>query len=174
MLRSLYRASAWCDRAENHAELAHLLAQPRYVGAPLELLHRALSGAFALSSDSPAVVLEDFHVPFAGAATFPWVSHALWFYSQMVRWGQARWSEAGLELARGAYRPDLYRRALATLDLDLPLADMKVERSSSAAVEVASSKGTLSLGATGFVDGKAFDPSDLSGYLDALARTANR
>ena len=33
---------------------------------------------------------EDFFVPFAKAATFPWKSHALWFYSQMVRWGQVQ------------------------------------------------------------------------------------
>ncbi len=51
----------------------------------------------------------DFFVPFAKAATFPWKSHALWFYSQMVRWGQVQHSPENANIARETYRPDLYR-----------------------------------------------------------------
>jgi ABC-type nitrate/sulfonate/bicarbonate transport system substrate-binding protein len=170
LLRALYRASEWCERSENHGELAQLLADPHYIGAPRDLLHRALTGVVALGHHSPAVPLDDFHVSVRQAATFPWVSHALWFYSQMVRWGQTHWSEAGLVAARATYRPDLYRAALAPLDLDLPTLDMKVEGDSAAPVAVPSSKGTLTLGPWGFVDGRTFDPSDLPAYLRALAR----
>ena len=170
LLRCLYRATEWCDRTENHGRLAEMLAEDRYVGASHELLHCALAGMLALSHDTPVVPLQDFYVPLAHSATFPWKSHALWFYSQMVRWRQTHWSEASLAMARDTYRPDLYRRALAPFDLDLPAVDTKVEAEAASAPPVASTKGTADAGPWGFVDGRTFDPSDLPGYLRALAR----
>ena len=77
--RALYRASLWCERPENHPELARLLAQPRYVGAPTELLRQALGGQLTLTANSAPVHLENFFTPARHNATFPWVSHALWF-----------------------------------------------------------------------------------------------
>ena len=58
--------------------------------------------------------VEDFFVPFAKAATFPWKSHALWFYSQMVRWGQVAHTPENAAIARETLsaRP-LSRRAEA-------------------------------------------------------------
>src|SRR6186713_1831393 len=60
--RALYRASVWCEEPGNHAELAGLLSQPRYVGAPAELLRRALGGRLALTTHSEPVQVEDFFV----------------------------------------------------------------------------------------------------------------
>ena len=67
----------------------------------------------------------DFFVPFAKAATFPWKSHALWFYSQMVRWGQVAHTPENMSIARETYRPDLYRAALRPLGVALPAANAK-------------------------------------------------
>lgn len=144
LLRSLYRASAWCSDPANHDALATLLAEPGYVGESRELLRNALAGRPVLSKGGVPVDIEEFFVPFAHAATFPWVSHALWFYSQMVRWGQTSWSDADVELARGTYRPDLYRSALASLDVDLPAVDTRDEV---------------------FFDAKPFDPDSLRAYV---------
>ena len=71
--------------------------------------------------------VDDFFVPFAKAATFPWKSHALWFYSQMVRWGQVPHTAENASIARETYRPDLYRAALKPLGIALPVANAKVE-----------------------------------------------
>ncbi|TIX49320.1 MAG: nitrate transporter, partial [Mesorhizobium sp.] len=76
---------------------------------------------------------EDFFLPFGKAANFPWKSHALWFYTQMVRWGQIKHSAAHMALARDAYRPDLYRAALKPLGVALPGANAKVEGALTAA-----------------------------------------
>jgi NitT/TauT family transport system ATP-binding protein len=141
LLRALYRASQWCEQSENHADLAQLLAQPRYVGAPAEVLRRGLDNALALRHGSPAVAIPDFYVPVARAATFPWVSHAVWFYLQMVRWRQIEFSPAHVAAACATYRPDLYRAALAHLVADIPGADVQAER---------------------FFDGAAFEASDLT------------
>ena len=66
-------------------------------------------------------------MPFAKAATFPWKSHALWFYSQMVRSGQVNHTAENAMIARETYRPDLYRAALKPLGIALPVANAKVE-----------------------------------------------
>ena len=128
LLRTLYRAALWTERPENHAEVAKLLAEPRYVGAAAGLLHRALAGRLTLEPGSDPVVLRDFYVPASHAATFPWVSHALWMYAQMVKWRQVEHSAEHATAVRSTYRPDLYRAALARLHIDIPPVDLKVER----------------------------------------------
>lgn len=126
--RALYRASMWCEQSENHADLAQLLAQPRYVGAPAELLRRGLDNDLILKPGAAVTHVPDFYLPAGRAATFPWVSHALWFYSQMVRWRQIEFSTEHVSAVRSTYRPDLYRAALSGLEADIPAADIKVER----------------------------------------------
>ena len=142
--RALYRASQWCERPENHAGLATLLAQPRYIGAPADLLRRALQGQLTLTTNSAPVQLENFYIPARHQATFPWVSHALWFYSQMLRWKQIEFSAKHLAAVRSTYRPDLYRAALAAINPDIPVEDSKVER---------------------FFDGEAFDPAEFASRI---------
>ena len=139
LLRALYRAAAWTEAPENHAEVAKLLADPRYVGASAGLLHRALSGRLALQPGADPTPLADFFVPASHQATFPWVSHALWMYTQMVRWRQVEFSAEHEAGARRTYRPDLYRAALAHLAVDIPSVDLKIER---------------------FFDGREFDPDN--------------
>jgi two-component system, oxyanion-binding sensor len=145
LLRALYRAAAWTEAPENHAEVAKLLAEPRYVGASAGLLHRALAGRLALQPGADPTCLADFFVPANHHATFPWVSHALWIYAQMVRWGQVEFSAEHEAAARKTYRPDLYRTALAQLAADIPPTDVKVER---------------------FFDGRDFDPENLRAWLE--------
>jgi len=135
--RALYRASVWCENRENHAELGKLLGQPRYVGAPADLLHRALSGQLTLTTGAEPVQFDDFFTPAGHNATFPWVSHALWFYEQMLRWKQIEFAANQVAAVRATYRPDLYRAALASVAPDIPLEDTKIER---------------------FFDGGTFDP----------------
>jgi len=139
LLRALHRASAWCEQRENSGALAKLLAQPRYVGTPAELLHGALDGRLMLVPGSTPTPVQDFYVAARHTANFPWISHALWFYAQMVRWKQVDLAEDQAAAACATYRPDLYRAALAGLDPSCPTHDAKRER---------------------FFDGGTFDPAD--------------
>ncbi len=127
LIRALHRASGWCGDASNHADLAHMLAASRYVGAPAELLQAALANRLSLAPGTLPAALPKFFVPGGADATFPWVSHALWFYSQMVRWRQIEPLPAHLDVVRQAYRPDIYRRALARIARDTPDVDSKLE-----------------------------------------------
>ena len=127
LIRALHRASLWCEDPANHVDLAHMLGAARYVGAPAELLQAALANRLPLAPGAKPSALADFFVTARHAATFPWVSHALWFYTQMVRWKQIEPAESHLTAVRGTYRPDIYRRALARSGIDVPSADTKVE-----------------------------------------------
>jgi len=164
LLRALYRAALWCDDPANHGALADILAAPHYLDRPRDILLRGLSGRLELTRGQTTGIA-DFLV-FAGkAATFPWVSHALWLYSQMVRWGQAVHSARAVQIAQRTYRPDLYRVALRGLDVAMPSANAKVEGALAAARPVASSTGKLVLGPDGFFDGASFDPARLDEYV---------
>ena len=128
LLRALYRAALWCEDPANRADLAHMLAAARYIGASANLLQNALGNRLALAAGTPPVSIPDFHFMARHHATFPWVSHALWFYSQMLRWRQIEVAVGDISVVRNTYRPDIYRRALAPLKLDLPTSDSKIER----------------------------------------------
>ena len=117
LLRAMYRASQWCERAENHAELATILAEPRYVGVAAEILRLGLSGDLLIEPNLAPVPTRDFLVFARHHATFPWVHHAAWFYSQMVRWNQIEHSDEHARAANATYRPDIYRSALGSMKI---------------------------------------------------------
>lgn len=157
LVRALYRSAQWCEDPANHEELARLLAEPRFVGAPADILLRGLSNRLRLYPEGELQHLPDFYVPAAHAATFPWVSHALWFYSQMVRWSQVAFDESHVAQVRATYRPDLYRLALSKSVSDVPAMDTKVE-------------GAHQYGPDGFFDERRFDSDDLANYLRDLTK----
>ena len=161
LIRALYRAASWCDQPENHAALARLLAEPRYIGASLEVLQQSLAGRIRFAPNTQRIAVADHMIFSRHLATFPWASHALWFYSQMVRWGQCAPSQHNADAARAAYRPDLYRAALQQLRVELPMTDFKAEHSTASR-----DTGTQNaFAAEGFFDGRTFDPADLANYL---------
>ena len=166
LLRSLYRAAEWCGTRANHRELAGLLAGAGYVDCPAEWFHAALDGSIGVGGGD-TVAASDFFVPHAKGATFPWKSHALWFYTQMVRWKQVEASNANETIARGTYRPDLYRAALRELGVALPGANAKVEGALTAATPVGSAGASLILGPDGFFDGAIFDPDHVDAYINS-------
>ncbi|CAK7261474.1 MULTISPECIES: CmpA/NrtA family ABC transporter substrate-binding protein [unclassified Shinella] len=168
LLVALHHASLWCGDPRNHAELASLLALPAYVGREPDLLLPALTGVLPVGGGAVRTV-GDFFVPQAKAATFPWKSHALWFYTQMVRWRQVAHTEANRQVAAKTYRPDVYRAALKALGIAMPSASAKVEGALTAETPVGSS-GALTLGPDGFFDGGRFDPDDVDGYIAAQSR----
>lgn len=166
LLRALYNAAQWCGLEENHQALAVALSGADYLGHRPEIIGRALSGKLMLGGGE-VVTIEDFFVPSAKAATFPWQSHALWFYSQLVRWGMVDHTKKNIEIVIQSYRPDICRRALSPLNASLPSANAKVEGALTAPTPVGATSKTLILGPDGFFDGKVFDPDQLEGYLGA-------
>lgn len=164
LLRALHHSARWCQDPANRDELAALMAEPRFLGQPPAIQMPVLTGHLQLGGGAERAI-EDFFVPFDKAANFPWKSHALWFYTQMVRWGQLAHTRQNLAIARDCYRPDLYRAALKPLGVALPGANAKVEGALRAATPVGSAGASLVLGPDGFFDGQIFDPDRIDAYI---------
>lgn len=160
LLIALHRAAHWCGEATNRDMLAAVLARDHYLGLPEGILMRGLSGTIL-----PGRSMDDFLIYQDRAANFPWKSHALWFYSQMVRWGQIQFEPAHVGTAASTYRPDIYRQALGHLDVPLPGASAKVEGALATTTFVPASGGPLPLGPDGFFDGVIFDPDLIEDYV---------
>lgn len=169
LLRGIYRAAVWCANPANREELAEILSRPTYVDRPTGWMIPALSGQIGVG-DGEIVQVDEFFVPLAKAATFPWKSHALWLYTQMVRWGQIKHDKANAAIARETYRPDIYRAALEPLGVALPGANAKVEGALKRATPVGSAGASLTLGPDGFFDGGLFDPDKIDDYIASQAR----
>jgi len=163
IIRAIYRAGLWCQDASNHLRAAQIMAGPAYLNQPVDIVARALTGQ--IDGGAQQVSLPDFYVPHAGAANFPWKSHGLWYYSQMVRWGEVAFSQENAEIAARTFRPDIYRAALAPLRAAAPRDDYRVEGNSTSIHAAPAAEGTLELGPNRFFDGTVFDPSLLEIYV---------
>ncbi|MDZ4843274.1 MAG: CmpA/NrtA family ABC transporter substrate-binding protein [Hyphomicrobium aestuarii] len=158
VLQAVYHACVWCDAPENAGRVAALLSAPQYLDQPGAVLERALQVPPDKTAPRPLRFA-------AQGATFPWVSHALWIYAQMLRFGQTEHGSAHIAAVSTTYRPDLYRSAIAPLGIAVPSANAKIEGALDAPSAVASANGRLFLGPDCFFDGRQFDPHALEAYL---------
>jgi two-component system, oxyanion-binding sensor len=161
LLLALHRSAVWCADSENVDELAATVSRSSYLDVPVEHVYQGLQG-----SVGHALAQDDFLQFYHRAANFPWQSHALWFYAQMVRWQQVQHSEEGTRRAKATYRPDIYRRALKSAGVALPGASAKVEGALQLPTHIPAQGGQLVLGPDGFFDGVQFDPDVLHEYIE--------
>jgi len=171
LLRALYAAGRVCEDRNRIDEVAAILARPAYLDAPAERIARALRGRLRFTAGEEARPIPDFLLMHREAANFPWVSQALWLYTQMARWGDAELSPESERTVRRVFRPDLYRRALGGTGAALPSASAKMEGAIANPSGVGTVQGRLVLGPDRFFDGQSFDPDDLPTYLEMLRRT---
>ncbi|MDS7596291.1 CmpA/NrtA family ABC transporter substrate-binding protein [Agrobacterium tumefaciens] len=164
LLRALYRAGEWCSNPANIEELAGILAAPHYLHTGGDFLLPALTG-YISTSLRDMQRYPDFFITSAKAANFPWQSQALWFFSQMMRWGEVhgnlRHDAATVEAVRNSYRPDIFRKAMKPLFVPVPAANLKLEGTLIHPVYVGASRTGLVLGPDRFFDGHVFDPETL-------------
>ncbi len=166
LVRAIYRAGIWCGAPENHAEAARIMSGAAYLDTSTEVVARALTGMLDIGAGVVRHVPDHF-VPHAYGANFPWKSHALWYYSQMVRWGEVAASAEHATLAAACFRPDLYRAALASIGSVVPADDYKTDGTRAAAAPITAIGGTLIAGPDLFFDGKVFDPAFIDAYIDS-------
>jgi NitT/TauT family transport system ATP-binding protein len=166
-IRAVYRAGQWCQDSANHLRAAEIMAAPAYLDRPVEIVSRALTGQ--IDGGAQQLSIPDFYVPHAGAANFPWKSHGLWYYSQMVRWGEVGFSATNATIAAATFRPDLYRAALAPLGVAVPAQDLRVDGDQADKHAVPAIGGTIELGPNLFFDGQIFDPDAVEAYIQSQA-----
>ena len=165
LLRALHAAAKWCSDENNVHALANILARPDYLNRNVSAIEPGLTGS--ILSDSTLDNGLKFFEPYSRAATFPWQSHALWLYTQMVRWGHVEHQSENIAVARSSFRPDLYRECLAPLGVAVPVANSKLEGGLREMTAVGVSSATLYLGPDGFFDDAIFDPDEMEAYIAA-------
>ena len=164
VLKALIRAAYWLDAKDggNRMEAVRMIAQPQYVGADEKVIANSMTGTFEYEKGDKRA-LPDFNVFFRYNATYPYYSDAVWYLTQMRRWGQIAEHKADGwydEVARKVYRPDLYAIAAKAL-----IAEGKLKASDFP--DFASETGYRAPTAE-FIDGVTYDGSQPNAYLDSL------
>lgn len=119
VVKALIRAAYWLDENNNanRAEAVKLLAKSEYVGADYEVIANSMTGTFEYEKGDVREV-PDFNVFFRYNATFPYYSDAIWYLTQMRRWGQIAEEKPDdwyMNIAKQVYRPDIYQQAAQAL-----------------------------------------------------------
>ncbi len=119
MVKALIRAAKWLDENNNanRMEAVKILAKPSYVGADADVIANSMTGTFEYEKGDKRPV-PDFNVFFRYYATYPYYSDAVWYLTQMRRWGQITegkpdsWYD---EVAKKVYKPEIYLKAAKLL-----------------------------------------------------------
>jgi len=166
LVKALIRAGHWldADNNANRAAAAKLISQPFYVGADENVIANSMTGVFAYARDDIRET-PDFNVFFRYHATYPYYSDAIWYLSQMRRWGQisdAKPDSWYQDIAKQVFQPALYQRAAKALIAEgkLTAADFP---------DFAAESGYRPVDATRFIDGKQFDATAPNAYLQQFA-----
>ena len=119
LTRALIRAAMWLDENDNANRPAavKILSQSNYVGADYEVIANSMTGTFEYEKGDKREV-PDFNVFFRHHATYPYYSDAIWYLTQMRRWGQIDTDKPDdwyKEVAAKVYRPDIYGNAARSL-----------------------------------------------------------
>ena len=119
VVKALLRAAKWLDADDNanRPEAVKYLSQPNYVGADYDVIANSMTGTFEFEKGDKREI-PDFNVFFRYNATYPYFSDAVWYLTQMRRWGQIAEPKADSwydEVAKSVYRPDLYEIAAKEL-----------------------------------------------------------
>ncbi|MCO4784748.1 CmpA/NrtA family ABC transporter substrate-binding protein [Marinomonas atlantica] len=165
VVKAMIRAAKWLDENNNanRPEAVEILSRSEYVGADYDVIANSMTGTFEYEKGDKRDI-PDFNVFFRHNATYPYYSDAIWYLTQMRRWGQiaeGKSDEWYMETAKDVYRPDIYAQAANSLIEDgLMMAsefpDFETEDGFKPPQE-------------GFIDGKVYDGKQPNEYLKKFA-----
>jgi nitrate/nitrite transport system substrate-binding protein len=169
LVKAMIEACRYCGEPKNREEVAKIITNKSFTGAKLKLTKPAIVGEYnygGFDDKKRLVKSTDTTIFFEKPAnlvkapndhsTFLWQSQSIWLMTQSARWGQIKEIPKNAEeLARKAWKTDLYREIAAEMGIESPKEDYKIEQ------------------AELFIDKKAFDPSDPVGYLKSFEIRAN-
>jgi len=165
VVKAMIRAAKWLDdeNNKNRPEAVKILSKSQYVGADYEVIANSMTGTFEYEKGDKREV-PDFNVFFRYNATYPYYSDAIWYLTQMRRWGQISDSKPDswyMDIAKKVYRPDIY--ALAAKEL---IAEGVIE--ASAFPDFATETG-FKPPQKHFIDNIVYDGTQPNAYLDKFA-----
>ncbi len=165
VVKSLIRAAEWLDANNNgnRPEAVKILAQPNYVGADYDVIANSMTGTFEYEKGDKRDV-PDFNVFFRYNATYPYYSDAIWYLTQMRRWGQISEQKPDswyMDVAKSVYRPDIYAQAAKEL-----IAEGKLKASDFPAFDT---EDGFKAPQSDFIDGITYDGKQPNAYLEKFS-----
>ncbi|MBF6057107.1 CmpA/NrtA family ABC transporter substrate-binding protein [Thiomicrorhabdus heinhorstiae] len=164
IVKAMIRAAYWLDEQNNKNRPAavKILSQPNYVGADYKVIANSMTGTFEYEKGDKRSE-PDFNVFFRYNATYPYYSDAIWYMTQMRRWGQISEQKSDdwyKQMAKKVYRPDIYKKAVQEL-----ISDGKFKKSDFAEVyETDGFRGEQD----DFMDGIPYDGSKPNAYIESM------
>ncbi len=160
VIKALIRASLWLDAEnnKNRNEGVEMLSQKQYVGADYEVIANSMNGTFEYEKGDKRN-LPDFNVFARYHASYPYYSDAVWFLTQMRRWGminEAKPDSWYIDTAKKVYRPDVFMTAAKAL-----IAEGKAKASDFPAESESGFKPV----SNDFIDAIAYDGTKPNAYL---------
>ena len=160
IIKALIRGAMWLDAEnnKNRTEASEMLSQKQYVGADYDVIANSMTGTFEYEKGDKRP-LPDFNVFFRYNGTYPYYSDAIWYLTQMRRWGQINEPKPDswyMETAKKVYLPDIYMKAAKAL-----IAEGKAKTG-----DFPSEKETgFKQPSSDFIDGIVFDGTKPNDYL---------
>lgn len=160
--KALIRAAIWLDENgdANRAEAVKILAKPEYVGADPGVIANSMTGTFEYEKGDKRKV-PDFNVFFRYYATYPYYSDAIWYLTQMRRWGQIPDTKPDswyADVAKSVYKPEIYVKA----------ANMLVDEGKAKAADFPLDSDGYKAPTSDFIDGIRYDGHKPNAYIDSL------
>ena len=160
--KALIRAAKWLDENDNanRAEAVEILSRSEYVGADAEVIAASMTGTFEFEAGDVRDV-PDFNVFYRYFATYPYYSDAVWYLTQMRRWGQVAedmpdsWYD---EVAKSVYKPEIYLEAARLLVEEGLVEETDFPWDSTGYREPTAE----------FIDGVTYDGTQPNAYIDSL------
>lgn len=162
LTKALIRAAQWLDENDNanRLEAVEILARSEYVGADAEVIANSMTGTFEYEKGDKRAI-PDFNVFYRYYATYPFYSDAIWYLTQMRRWGQIAEQKPDswyAETAKSVYRPDIYLKA----------AKMLVDEGMIAEADVPWETDGYKSPTDEFIDGISYDGKQPNAYIDSM------
>lgn len=119
LVKALIRAGQWLDENNNanRPEAVKILSKAEYVGADAKVIANSMTGEFEFEKGDKRPA-PDFNVFFRYYATYPYYSDAVWYLTQMRRWGQIADAKPDgwyADVAKKVYKPEIYLKAAELL-----------------------------------------------------------
>ncbi|HEY9824354.1 MAG TPA: CmpA/NrtA family ABC transporter substrate-binding protein [Stenomitos sp.] len=150
LLMAILEAQIWCDKDENKAEMAEIIAQDKYIKTKAANILPRLQGNFDLGNGQKLEKSPLLMKFWREDSSFPFKSHDTWFVAEDMRWGKLPADTDIKKLVDSVNRSDLWKEAAKAIGQE-----SAIPKSDSRGIET-------------FFDGTKFDPEKPEEYLKSL------
>lgn len=159
LVKALIRAAKWLDENNNanREEAVKILAKSEYVGADYKVIANSMTGTFEFEKGDKREI-PDFNVFYRYYANYPFYSDAIWYLTQMRRWGQIGETKPDswyMDIAKKVYKPEIYKQA----------AEMLLKEGKIAKGDVPWDTDGFKAPQSEFIDGITFNGKEPNAYL---------